>query len=620
MGRMFYIPVLGRMSIVDYLRLFFAFSILVIEHILRFIFSVLPLHWLAEYIRCKLTRHAAEDVLIDRPETDIHAERQFMTLDTTEALVTHWKLPFQSHYVTTKDGYILNLHRIPGSRANNIPRSAQMSGDRPLSESKSANGTAANSTTATSWSTTDASQPEERGLANVSHFPTKPVVLLWHGFLMCSEVWVCSPDPTSSLAITLAEAGYDVWLGNTRGNKYSCKHTSFKPNGERFWDFSMDQLALCDLPDSIEYILQVTGVSSLTYIGFSQGTAQGFAALSLSTKLNSQINLFIALAPATKPHGLENKTIDSLVHVSPEFIYLLFGHRVLLSSALLWQSILSPETFSSIIDMACRFLFGWKANYMDAKHIVYRHLYSYSSVKIVVHWFQIMKTGRFQMYDDLPPMMPNGVEGYHIPRFPTSQIQTPIAIIYGGKDTLPDMDYILKNTPMPSYILKIEEYEHLQFLWGSGISKVIFPAILGLLHNHTQAFTDTQSFAGHSSSEFQSTSESLLDTGGELEGFHYKSNCKRHDCNSVKDADIRSVPWISRQEIHQLLQLGEEDHLSTDSTQVVGRGSSISVQQVLDSVSQHKQLFPLELANFVDIKSNGPAVYLDGLSTPQFPA
>ena len=50
--------------------------------------------------------------------------------------------------------------------------------------------------------------------------------------------------------------------------------------------------------------LKVTSSPSLSYIGFSQGTAQGFSALSMSRKLNKQVNLFIALAPATKPKGI----------------------------------------------------------------------------------------------------------------------------------------------------------------------------------------------------------------------------------------------------------------------------------------------------------------------------
>jgi lysosomal acid lipase/cholesteryl ester hydrolase len=80
--------------------------------------------------------------------------------------------------------------------------------------------------------------------------------------MMCSEVWVSCPDFNESLAFTLAEAGYDVWLGNTRGNKYSCKHKTRKPTDEIFWDFCMDELAKHDLPDSIDVITSLSIVYS----------------------------------------------------------------------------------------------------------------------------------------------------------------------------------------------------------------------------------------------------------------------------------------------------------------------------------------------------------------------
>lgn len=50
----------------------------------------------------------------------------------------------------------------------------------------------------------------------------KPAVLLVHGHLDSSDTWVVNGN--RSIAFVLAEAGYDVYLANTRGNRYSMGH------------------------------------------------------------------------------------------------------------------------------------------------------------------------------------------------------------------------------------------------------------------------------------------------------------------------------------------------------------------------------------------------------------
>lgn len=115
----------------------------------------------------------------------------------------------------------------------------------------------------------------------------------------------CASTPEDSLAFILADQGYDVWLGNTRGSKYSSKHSKFDLNSaqgrSQYWDFSLDQYVKYDVPDVVDYILERTGAKKVSYIGFSQGSAQALAALALNDDLNTKINRLFALAPPMKP-------------------------------------------------------------------------------------------------------------------------------------------------------------------------------------------------------------------------------------------------------------------------------------------------------------------------------
>ncbi|GAO50359.1 alpha/beta-hydrolase [Saitoella complicata NRRL Y-17804] len=441
------VPVVSRLRIRDWLALFLGVVFLCLEGAVRLSTVFLPASVL-DWIRAGSATFFHRYVF--KPEPQSFTKKLACAPGFVE-MCALFGYEAEEHVVPTRDGFMLGLHRLPRKKEESL----------------------------------DDVPPGRQ--ADKGH--RKPVVYLHHGLMMNSEIWVAPNEEHRSLPFALVQMGYDVWLGNNRGNKYSKKHTSLNSSQKAFWDFSIDEFAMFDIPDSIRYILDTTGAPSLAYIGFSQGTAQAFAMLSINPQLNEKVNLFVGLAPAMSPAGLHNPIVDALMKSSPGILFSFFGHKSLLPSTMFWQMLIYPPIFVRIIDACTGLLFGWTNNNSSfaQKVVSYNHLYSFTSVKALVHWFQIIRSQKFQMYDDDSSLsLSLTSQFYRVARFPTKNIHTPIALIYGGSDSLVDINAMLRELPRHTVAHEIPKYEHLDLIWADDVDELVFPHVFDILKNFAE--------------------------------------------------------------------------------------------------------------------------------------
>ena len=112
-----------------------------------------------------------------------------------------------------------------------------------------------------------------------------------------SDTWIVN-DEDKAPAFMLANAGYDIWLGNSRGNKHSRKHTTLNPDKDKsFWMFTYQHMADLDLPAMFTYIYNQTN-QKFHYLGHSQGTLIMHIALSKRNQIVEQyLDKYFAFGP-----------------------------------------------------------------------------------------------------------------------------------------------------------------------------------------------------------------------------------------------------------------------------------------------------------------------------------
>lgn len=340
-------------------------------------------------------------------------------------------------------------------------------------------------------------QTEDGYLLTLYNIPNNgPAVFLNHGTLGSSDDWLLG-GPQKALGFILASKGYDVWLGNARGNKYSKLHTTLRPHCEEFWDFTFDEMGRYDLPTCIDYILNLRDQEKLSYIGYDQGTTAFFVLCSELPEYNEKISVMIALSPIAWVLNIRSPIINAITNdeimdfylrkavgsfeVEPKDIFINEASARMCNDSLLTQVYCNNIEF---------LLNGFCLNHLDVKDlpVYHSHYPAGTSMKLLSHYAQEVDSGQFRKYDYDGSTNFDRYGSFVPPSYRTQDITAPIAIFYSDNDAianLTDVETLIASLPNIVEHTLVENYCHVDFKWGATAKDDVYIRILELLTQYS---------------------------------------------------------------------------------------------------------------------------------------
>uniref|UniRef100_A0A7M4ETB3 Lipase n=1 Tax=Crocodylus porosus TaxID=8502 RepID=A0A7M4ETB3_CROPO len=373
---------------------------------------------------------------------DSERENPFIFFRQTE-IISYRGYPAEEYNVETEDGYILTIQRIP------------------------------------------------HGKENENDTGPKPVVFLQHGLLADASNWITNMA-NNSLGFILADAGYDVWMGNSRGNTWSKQHKTLSVKQKEFWAFSYDEMAKYDLPAVINFIVQKTGQEQVYYVGHSQGTTIAFIAFSTMPQLARRIKLYFALAPVASPKHVKSP-LAKLRLFSDTTIKILFGNKEFLPHTYFGEVISAEICSCPISEYVCSnvmfILTGFDPSNLNMSRVdVYAaHAPAGTSVQNMIHWKQSIQSGVLKAYD--------GGRKYNMAHYNqtipliynVADMKVPTAVWSGENDWLAtptDVNFLLPEIRNLIYNKRIHNWNHLDFLWGLDAPELMYKEIINLMKKY----------------------------------------------------------------------------------------------------------------------------------------
>ena len=361
---------------------------------------------------------------------------------------------FEEHKIKTEDGYILTAWRIP----------------KKINEKNNPN-------------------------------QKKKPIILQHGLIDSSYTWLIL-DKENSLPFTLVDNGYDVWLTNTRGNAVCYEHENNEEFDSsdaysKYWDFSFHEMAIYDLPANVNYIKMVSGFDKVSYISHSQGGLIYFIFYTINPSfIENNIEFFFSLGTVVTTYTSNSKLIKygsyfkmsdflDFIHIKNNFVFNMEFYNIIGKFC---------KFFSSTCYFFVNFIIsnGYNTHRINIKKLFSEFLFAPAgtSAKNLSHWNQIYLRKKLAQYDygkkkNLEIYGKEEPPEYNLTEFVNYKVKTILYI--SDKDpfsNLDDLNHLFKYLNNSNVkIKKMENYNHLDFLWSDDAKADIYDEIVKVLDN-----------------------------------------------------------------------------------------------------------------------------------------
>ncbi|EDW87964.2 uncharacterized protein Dyak_GE18475, isoform B [Drosophila yakuba] len=370
------------------------------------------------------------------PQYISEADIQIVAKLETPKLILRYGHQVETHYAFTSDGYKLCLHRIP--RPGAIP------------------------------------------------------VMLVHGLMASSASWV-QFGPSQGLAYILSQAGYDVWMLNTRGNIYSEERQTGRENDQDFWDFSFHEIGQYDLPAAIDLILLQTKKPSIQYIGHSQGSTAFFVMCSERPEYAAKISLMQSLSPSVYMEETRSPALKFMKFLTGGITVLLNflgGHKISLENKIInmFREHICDKLIPSRICAIFEFVvcgFNFNSFNMTLSPILEGHSSQGASAKQFYHFAQLQGSSGFQKYNYGLILNKLRYNSILPPLYNLSLALTKVALHRGDGDWLgSESDALRLERSLPNCIenrnIRFQGFSHFDFTISKDVRPLVYDRVLNL--------------------------------------------------------------------------------------------------------------------------------------------